>query len=170
MADRDAKGRYLPAHKQPGPGRPPIYDETMPERARKLALLGMTNKEMAEIFGIEEATFYAWLSEHVAFSEAVSQGKIPADAEVAASLYRRATGEVLTMEKAFKVRDADGSERTEIIEVRQHIPGDVQAMRMWLTNRQPQKWREKQEEPQEAEPILFTQEAVQPKPEKDDAK
>ena len=42
----------------PGPGRNSGYDVSMNDMAHKLALLGLTNVEMAEFFGVSEQTIY----------------------------------------------------------------------------------------------------------------
>ena len=73
-------------------GRPPIYEEAFCPRARKLALLGLTEVEIAEQFGISPDTIQEWKAKHREFSVALEDGKAPADAEVAASLYQRAIG------------------------------------------------------------------------------
>ena len=70
MADRDENGRYLPAHTQPGPGRDTLYHDDMPEQARKLALLGMTDQQIAEFFEVSHTTLYAWTQRYPAFLEA----------------------------------------------------------------------------------------------------
>lgn len=140
MADRDDGGRFQPGHNLPGPGRPSEYDPAMNDQARKLALLGLTDAEIAEFFGVAVSTFYLWKERHPAFSEAVNAGGVQADAEVAASLYRRAMGEVVYVER--RVKNDDGQH--EIIRLSQRVPADPGAAKLWLTNRQPTKWRDKQ--------------------------
>jgi hypothetical protein len=65
--------------------RPPIFEEAFCPRARKLALLGFTEVEIAEQFGISPDTIQEWKAEHREFSVALEGGKAEADAEVAAS-------------------------------------------------------------------------------------
>ena len=140
MADRNNAGRFQPGHGLPGPGRPSAYDPSMNDQAYKLALLGMTDAEIAEFFGVAVSTFYLWKETHPAFSEAVNAGGVQADADVAASLYRRAMGEVVFTERRVKT-DAG---TYEVIRLSQQVPADPGAAKLWLTNRQPGKWREKQ--------------------------
>jgi len=141
MADRDESGRFLVGHSQAGPGRDSLYDPSMNDMARKLALLGLTDVEMAEFFGVTERTFNNWKDEFPAFFQSLNEGKTIADANVADSLYRRAVGEVVFVEK--RVRNGEGE--YEIIRLSQQIPADPGAAKLWLTNRRPQQWREKQE-------------------------
>src|ERR1041384_7074197 len=59
-------------------------------RVFELALLGLTDDELAEALGISERTLENWKLRHPEFLEALKRGKSLADAEVAHSLYRRA--------------------------------------------------------------------------------
>lgn len=140
MADRDEAGRFRDGHNLPGPGRPSLYDPAMNEQARKLALLGLTDAEIAKYFGVDESTLNRWKLDHPAFCESLNAGKIKADADVADSLYRRAMGEVVFTER--RVKTASGE--YEVIRLMQSVPSDPGAAKLWLTNRQPALWREKQ--------------------------
>jgi hypothetical protein len=75
------------------------------------------------------------------FFSSLNDGKEKADAEVAHSLYRRAMGEAVYSEKRF--RDDNGE--YEIIRLSQSVPSDPGAAKLWLTNRQKNRWRDKQE-------------------------
>lgn len=123
----------------PGPGRDSEYDPSMNDQARKLALLGMTNEEMADFFGVHVSTFYRWQSENSAFREAVNEGKVAADANVADSFYKRATGEHVEIEKIVKNRETG---EHSVIKVKTYIPGEASAALNWLKNRQPARWRD----------------------------
>lgn len=142
MSDnRDAGGRFLTGHSAPGPGRDSLYDPSMNEMARKLALLGLTDEEIADFFGVHLNTLKGWKTQYPAFLSSLMEGKTVADANVADSLYRRATGEVVFIEK--RVKNDDGG--YEIIRLSQQIPADPGAAKLWLTNRRGQNWRDKQE-------------------------
>ncbi len=123
----------------PGPGRDSDYHPSMNEQARKLALLGQTNEEIAAFFGIHVSTFYRWQSENSAFREAVNEGKVAADANVADSFYRRATGEHVEIEKV--VKNSQTGEHS-VLKVKTYVPADPGAALNWLKNRQPAKWRD----------------------------
>jgi hypothetical protein len=124
----------------PGPGRDSKYRPEFNEQARKLCLLGATDKELAEFFEVCEATINNWKAQFPAFLESIRAGKVVADAEVVDSLYRRATGEVAFVERVLKRGDDH-----QVVTLRQFIPGDVAAQRIWLLNRRPQNWRDKQD-------------------------
>lgn len=135
---RDERGRFLVGHTEAGPGRDSLYDPSMNDQVRKLALLGLTDEEMAEFFGITRQTFDNWKKVHPAFFAALCEGKTVADAEVADSLYRRATGEWVEFEKAYKKQDGT----IEVVKLKSFHPGDPGAAKLWLTNRRGQSWRE----------------------------
>ncbi|MBO9441387.1 hypothetical protein J7363_04735 [Phaeobacter italicus] len=139
MADRDEKGRYLPEHAEGGPGRKSLYDESMNEQATKLALLGMTDEEMARFFGVTPQTFYNWMNQFPAFFEAVHAGKDVADAEVAHSLYKKATGITYQVERLRKNKEGE----SEIVRLSVYEPPDTAAMKQWLSNRRRQNWSDK---------------------------
>lgn len=125
----------------PGPGRDSLYDVSMNDMVRKLALLGLTDKEIAEFFGVTERTLNNWKNEYPAFFQSLSEGKTIADAEVADSLYKRATGEHVIVEKAYRNKTTG---EVEIVKITQFIPGESGAAKLWLTNRRRQNWSDSQ--------------------------
>lgn len=121
-----------------GSGPSPSYHEGLADLAYKFCLLGATNKRLAMLFGVHEETIARWINQHDEFYHAVRRGREIADAEVAQSLYRRATGYSFRSEKIF---NANGEIlRADTIE---HCPPDVAAIKMWLLNRSPESWKEK---------------------------
>ena len=136
MSDRDESGRFLVGHNEPGPGRDSLYSEEMNDQAHKLSLLGLTDEEMAEFFGVTVQTFYNWQKQHLPFFEAVQSGKVRADAEVACSLYKKATGITYQVERIRKSKEGD----SEVVKLNVYEPPDTGAMRLWLTNRRRKDW------------------------------
>lgn len=136
MADRDEKGRWLAGHGQPGPGAGSTYEDWMPDQAHRLALLGLTDEEIAAAFGISHDTFYKWVRKYAAFAEAISSGKERADAEVAYNLYQRACGVTVLSEKAFKGKDGE----VVVAQTKTQLAPDVRAAEIWLRNRQRRRW------------------------------
>lgn len=133
------EGEVISGLPVPGPGRDTKYRPEFNEQARKLCLLGFIDAELANFFGVCEATINNWKTEYPAFLASIREGKDYADAEVADSLYRRATGEEVIFEKA--VKKDDGS--YEAMRLKQFVPGEVQAQRLWLLNRRKGNWRDK---------------------------
>lgn len=126
---------------QPNPvGRPTKYTLEHDDLAYKLALLGCTDKEIAEAFGVTDTTVNNWKLSHPTFLESLCNGKLIADAEVAKSLYERAKG---YSHADVDIRVIDG----QIVQtpLTKHYPPDERAARLWLTNRQGKRWRDKTE-------------------------
>lgn len=123
-------------------GRPPKYDKVYhPDMVHKLALLGLTDKEMADVLDISESTFNKWKLDHKEFSESVTRGKTIADAEVAASFKKKAQGYQYT-ETHSELREGSMVVTKEIIK---EVQPDAGAALNWLKNRQKDRWRDKQE-------------------------
>lgn len=123
-------------------GRPTDYRAAHPDQARKLCLLGATDKEMADFFQVSESTLNLWKTAHPEFSESITRGKLAADADVAEKLYHRALG---YSHKAVKIFMPAGAALPVYADYTEHYPPDTQAASLWLRNRQSAKWRDKQE-------------------------
>lgn len=121
-------------------GRPTSYKEEYNEQAYKLCLLGATDSDMADFFSVDESTVNNWKIAHPEFLESIKRGKIQADAKIAQSLYHRAKGY-----KAPDIISASFQGTIITEEVIKHYPPDTTAAIFWLKNRQPAKWRDKQE-------------------------
>jgi len=121
-------------------GRPTRYSAALDEQAYKLCLLGATDQTLADSFGVTEKTINNWKKAQPTFLQSITRGKELADADIAESLYHRAKGYSHPEEKIFQ---HDG----EIIraETIRQYPPDTPAASLWLRNRQPQLWRDKQE-------------------------
>lgn len=135
MAERDEKGRFLDGT-DAGPGRPCGYDTAMDAQAFKLALLGLTDAEMARFFDVSRNTLHRWKAENPGFRDAVQRGKEIADAEVAHALYKRATGMRIVSEKAWKGNDG----KIVIAKTVTEVPPDTRAAIHWLANRRRGPW------------------------------
>ena len=100
-------------------GRPSKLTPAILAQARALALIGLTDAQMAIAWDVGEATINRW-KKNDEFRESLKGGKILADAEVGQALFQKAIG-------------WDGG------------PPDTTACIFWLKNRQPRQFREKQE-------------------------
>lgn len=123
------------------PGRKSSYKEEYANQALKLSLLGSTDKDLADFFGVSEQTLNSWKKKYPEFLESLKKGKSVADANVASKLYNRATGYDAKATK-FATNEGKITDRVEYIE---HYPPDTTAAIFWLKNRQPQLWRDKKE-------------------------
>ncbi len=142
---RDAKkAKALPKFTQKRTrGTTPIYEAAAHcARATNLALLGLTDAEIAMQFGISEVTMVAWKRQHPEFLKALNEGKVPADGMVAGSMYRRAIGYDYPAVKIFMPQGAEAPVYADYME---HHPADVNAGFRWLYNRQRHLWKDRQQ-------------------------
>src|ERR1700722_12950706 len=105
-------------------GRPTKYSDEYPAQAYKLAMLGMTDEQIASFFQISKQTLYDWQAAHPEFLDSIARGKIPADAETAVSLYKRANGYSHPAVKIFMPQGASQPVYAPYVE---HYPPDTQA-------------------------------------------
>lgn len=123
-----------------GGGAKPLYKPEYADMAHKISLLGATDAELAACIGVSETTINTWKRDHIEFFEAQTRGKMVADANVAEKLYHRALG---YSHNAVKIFQVDGAPL--IVPYTEHYPPDTPAASLWLRNRQPAKWRDKQD-------------------------
>ena len=105
----------------------------------RLALLGLTDQEMADVMGVTISTFNAWKHERAKFRKALQKGKDEADSHVALALFKRAVGYTVVEDHVAVSKGV-----VTVTPVRRHIPGDVTAQIKWLQARQRGRWTEVQ--------------------------
>jgi len=119
-------------------GRPTKYDPTtMPDKAYKLCILGLTNIQLAAALDVSVSSIDKWLVEHEEFSSAVKKGREEADYDVVRSLYQRAMGYSHPEDKILVV-----NKQVEVISTTKHYPPDTLACIFWLKNRRKEQWRD----------------------------
>ena len=102
-----------------------------------LAEQGHTDKEMAYVLGICEATLNNYKKDK-RFLESLKKGKEVADKKVVRSLFERATGYEHPEDKIFC---SDGVVTT--VPTTKHYPPDTTACIFWLKNRKSDEWKDK---------------------------
>lgn len=133
-------------------GRPSSFKPEYIEEAYKLSLLGAKDTEIADFFNICEKTLNNWKQDYPEFLQSLKSGKAKADILVVESLYKKALGkhkiEEVTFEKVVLPSNSDEDIAQEVYKkkvVIKEIAPDSTSQIFWLKNRQPDKWREKQE-------------------------
>jgi hypothetical protein len=121
-------------------GRPSAWRPEFAEQAFKYCLLGATDIQMAEFFGVSNQTFNNWKKKQPALVEALARGKAVANAEVAHSLYKQAIGYEV-QEEILKVVGG----KVERFTVTKHIPANNISAIFFLKNRDKTNWRDKQD-------------------------
>lgn len=124
-------------------GRPTLYKEDYAKQAKKLALLGATDQEMADFFEVDVRTIYRWKHDHDAFCQALKAGKDVADERVERSLYQKAIGYEQDEVKIFM---PGGASEPVYAPFRAKIAPDTTAAIFWLKNRRSKDWRDKTEQ------------------------
>ncbi len=127
-------------------GRPTAYKDEYAQIAYNYALLGAIDTELAVFFRISKATLNTWKRKYPDFLDSITRGKMTADAEVAASTFKSATGQHYVEEERI-VNKSDGY---EVVTVKRQLPPDSNSQRFWLKNRQPKLWKDKIEIKEEA--------------------
>lgn len=120
-------------------GRPTKYRTGYDRFAFQFALLGATNEELASSLNIDIGTLHNWKHQHPSFLSAIKKGKEEADARVANALYHRALGYEHPEEKVFLYKG-----EPVVVPTTKHHPPDTGAAFIWLKNRQPHLWRDRQ--------------------------
>lgn len=121
-------------------GRPTDYRPGYADKARAMCKLGASDFDLAEEFGVTTSTIWLWRCKFEDFSNALLEGKEAFDNRCERALAIRACGYSVHTEKVFCY---EGSiVRADVIE---HYPPDVGAIKMWLGNRRPDRWKDKQE-------------------------
>ena len=114
------------------------YDPKFAEQGRKLCLLGATQADLAEFFGISVERLRSWELKHPEFREALELGRAQADAEVADRLFRRAIGYKRKLQKAFQHQG-----QPVVVDIEEEMPPDTIAGIFWLKNRRRENWRDR---------------------------
>jgi hypothetical protein len=121
-------------------GRPTAYRPEFARIAEAMCKMGAGDPELAEEFGVTVQTIWRWRCKYPEFCYALTQGKEAWDDRIERSLAMRAAGYSVHTEKLFNYEGK--VVRAQTIE---HFPPDVGAIKLWLGNRRPDTWRDKQE-------------------------
>tara|TARA_R110000803_G_C11989469_1_gene321861 strand:+ start:14020 stop:14559 length:540 start_codon:yes stop_codon:yes gene_type:complete len=135
--------------KKPDPlknGRPSKLDKTLKTVALNLYAQGKTDKQVADICGVSEASINNYKKADPKFFESIKDAKADPDKEVEDALFKRAIGYDEPEQKFMSVScGMNQGSYVETIDTIHHYPADVKAAEFWLKNRKPDTWREKKE-------------------------
>ncbi len=151
---KKVKGKAKPKDKG---GRPLKYLPSMNKIVYRLALLGAKNTQIADSLGITYATLCNWQKIYKGLFDSLRKGREDADSEVAISLFKSANG--FTTNET-DIRTIDG----QIVQTRikKNFAPNATSMIFWLTNKQPDLWKQKQQVLQSGE-IGIKVEEIAPK-------
>jgi hypothetical protein len=120
-------------------GRPPKFSPVFVERAAIACQIGLTDEELAVLFGVTRRTILSWKFQHPEFAEALRTGKNIADDRAERTLYQRAIGYSFEAEEIYLYHGK--AIRTTV--TKEVLP-DVTALIFWLKNRRKDQWRDVQ--------------------------
>jgi hypothetical protein len=121
-------------------GRPSKFDQLNIEMLRKLYVRGFTDLEVCKLLKIDESTLTKWKQNKPDFFTSLKEWKQEADQTVEIALFERAQGYSHPEDKIFQYEG-----KAIIVPTTKIYPPDPTSMIFWLKNRQPDKWRDKQE-------------------------
>lgn len=110
------------------------------DQVRAIAMRGITEKEMAEVFDIHPRQIKLWKKQFPTFRDAIDKGYTDADQAVLSALYQKAVGYTHEEEKIFQW---DGM--IVRADTTKHYAPDVNAIKLWITNRQREHWKDRQQ-------------------------
>lgn len=113
------------------------YDPAFNELAASVArVMGCTDKQLAEVLGISEATLYDWKIKHPDFAEALQAGKDSFDNQlVEGALLQRAIGY-----SHDDVHISNYKGEITVTPITKHYAPDVAAIKHWQLNRDRHRW------------------------------
>ncbi len=124
---------------RPKPSKTKLFLPDYLTEVKAVAMRGLSDREMAQVFGVPLGTFRKWKKSYPSFKDALENGRTRADAEVLAALFKRATGQFKLREtKIIKYKDD-----YETLDVDVHYPPDTDAIKYWLNNRARAHWQQR---------------------------
>jgi len=108
-----------------------------PKEAFKLALLGLSEQQIADHMEISLGAISLWKREHDEFRIALRDGKTEADSNAAAALYKRAIGYEYDEDHVSIFKGV-----AVITTIKKHVPPDPWSAARWLSLRQSKLWSE----------------------------
>ena len=116
---------------------------------------GADQAGLAKRLGIGFTTFKRVLRLHPELREMLKEGNEEADLKVESALYRRAIGyEFEETASEVRIDPSGGANTTYVKKTKKSIPPETVAQIFWLKNRNPEKWRDRQEHNVSVNPFL----------------
>lgn len=139
-------------------GRKTLYTADMDEAARMHAATGKTDEGIAHELGVSITTLRNWRESHPELHIAIQGGRDHwSTTAVEDSLIKRALGYEY---KEVAVQKVKGKPVCTTV-TKRHMPPDSRAAQFVLTNRAPERWRQRQEVEHKGEVSLTVPDAVQ---------
>jgi len=143
-------------------GRKNLYNKlSSPKSAKALCIKGFSNKQIAELLGISEISFYKWKERYPEFKKAVDEGKDQINEEVVGALFKKTKG-YYYYERIFEpenqaVFTKSGKKRKQqkgvmgrkpskpkmicVRKIKKYAQPDQRSIEFWLTNKDKANWK-----------------------------
>jgi len=135
------KKKWRKGH-HPG-GRPTSYKPEFCGMA-KLCIedSGFSLIKLAKLFDVSRSTIYKWMEEHKEFSDTLEKARDFYDGiKIHKSLVKRAEG--FAYNETTQEVDKEGK-MAIVRKVRKYFPPDIASIKHWQVNRDPEKWKDRQ--------------------------
>jgi transposase-like protein len=116
------------------------YEPEMDQTVFQLAREGLSIAQIAEELGVSRPTVDNWRKIHKSFCAALDMGRELVDDQVENALFKRALG---YSHPDVHISNFQGE--ITVTPITKHYAPDTGAAKLWLTNRRPDKWRERTE-------------------------
>jgi len=117
-----------------------VFLPDYPDQIRAIMMNGFDEDDISEVFDISRKQMGIWKAQYPHFKKAVEAGYTDADAAVLNALFQTAVGYTHDEEKIM-MWDGDVIRADTV----KHYKPDVQAIKLWLTNRQRDNWSDRRE-------------------------
>ena len=107
---------------------------------------GLSNQQIADNMGINEATLYTWIKKYDKINQSLKKGKEVSDYEVENAMFKSALGYEVEEVKTYIEKTEDGKEKKKIERTTKHVAPNVTAQIFWLKNRKPDEWKDRTEQ------------------------
>ena len=107
-----------------------------------LASVGKNRDEIAALMEISRDTLYSWQKRWPEVKAALEHGAVEANAEIVASLFKRATGYEYEETRTAIIKRPDGTQETRVEKVKKFVAPDTTALIFWLKNRLPDQFKD----------------------------
>jgi len=122
-------------------GRPTKFNPILAEQIARMFELGLTDEQVSYATGIARATLSNWKKDNPDFLDTIKKAKAAADSQVEISLFRRAMGYEHKAVKIFCNKDG----KVTNVDYTERYPPDTTACIFWKKNRDPDRWKDKQD-------------------------
>ena len=117
------------------------YDDGFPEIAEGYARRGLSDVDIAKNLGISLDAYYRYQKLYSEFYEAIKRGKRPANIIVENALFKRCIGFEFDEPSIETFVDKNGKQHVKKKTTTKYIIPDINAIRFWLINREPDLWK-----------------------------